>query len=292
LGILSNLIISVIIKASMYTLMGMGLALVFGVMKISNFAHGECYMMGAYIAYVTSSILKLGAIPTIIIAPVAAFFIGILIEKITFAPLRKHNKSDWLLNTFLLTAGLQLILQNIAQLIFGGQYLGVQQMFNWNLKIGGLAVSGDRVVAVIVSFVTIGAFWWFMKKTKTGNAITAVSQNETGAIIVGVNIKRIHSITFALSTALAAVAGASLISVIPAYPTMGTAPLLKSWSILILVGLNNTAGTLLGGFIVAAVEVVSVYLFGTVWQESITFIMIIIVLIFKPNGIFGKSLKV
>lgn len=288
----TNLLISIISKASMYILMGMGLALVLGVMRISNFAHGECYMLGAYFAYVCYSILGLGPVVSIIIAPIAAFIVGVIIEKLTFSQLRRKNKSDWILNTFLLTAGLQLILQNVMQLIFGGQYRGVPTMFSFSMKLGDMSVGGDRIVGLIVSLITICAFWIFMKKTRTGQAITAVSEDETGATIVGINIAKIHSITFALSCALAAVAGATLISINPAYPAMGTQPLLKSWSILIIVGMGNIPGTMLGGLIVAVIEVLSTYYLGSVWQDVITFILIIFVLIVKPSGIFGKSMKV
>lgn len=292
MAIISDLLVSGVLKASMYVLMGMGLALLFGVMKVSNFAHGEFYMIGAYFSYIAHDILKLGPLLSIICAPVAAFFFCILVERVTFAPLRKRNRGEWIMNTFLLTAGIQLILQNGIQLIFGGQYRGTPQLFAGSLKIGSIAVSSDRIIGFIISLVTIILFWLFMKKTKTGNAISAVSEDETGAILMGVNISKIHSITFALSCMLAAVAGASLISILPAYPAMGMQPLLKSWSILIIVGLGNIPGTIVGGLIIAFIEVTTVYLMGTVWQDAITFMLIIAVLIFKPNGIFGKALKV
>jgi branched-chain amino acid transport system permease protein len=287
-----NLGVSIILKAAMYIMMGLGLALVFGVMRITNFAHGECYMMGAYFSYIAYSLLNLGPVLSIIVAPICAFIVGFIIEKMTFSPLRKHNVSDWIMNTFLLSQGIQLILQNGAQLGFGAVYLGVTQLFPGGVSIAGIDVSMDRIVAVGTAVIAISAFWLFLKYTRTGNAISAVANDETGAVIVGVNTKTIYTITFALSCALAALAGGSLISINPAFPTTGASPLIKSWCIMIIVGLGNIPGTMLGGLIIATIEIISVFFLGTVWQDFVTFMLIIVVLIVKPSGIFGKSMKV
>ena len=287
-----NILVSTLLRGSMYILMGMGLALVFGVMRISNFAHGDFYMIGAMIGYFAAYVLKLNPILAILVSALGGFLIGAVVQRVFFAPLRKRSKKDWLLNTFLLTGGLSFVLQNAVQLIAGADYKGMPQLFDGSLAILGMNVSMDRIYAVLISLLAVGGFWLFMRKTRVGNAIWAVSEDETGAELMGINLNFIHILTFGLSCALAAIAGAALISINPAYPSMGQNPLLKSWCVVILVGMDNTAGTIIGGLLVAFIEVLAVTFLGQQWQDAICFIVMIIVLVVKPNGIFGKPMKV
>lgn len=139
---------------------------------------------------------------------------------------------------------------------------------------------------------SVAVFWLFLKKTKTGNAIWAVSEHETGAMLMGIELNKIHTLTFALSSMLAAIAGAALLSIIPAYPTMGLQPLYKSWFVVMLVGLGNIEATIIGGFMVGLIEAVASFSLGAMWQDVICLSIIILVLLFKPAGLFGKKLKV
>lgn len=287
-----DLIISAILKGGMYILISMGLSLVYGVMRIPNFAHGEFYLIGAYCAYVALGLLGLPGFVAIIMAAVIGFLFGAVIERLTFNPLRKRSKSDWSLNTFLVTAGISFVIQNIAQMIFSAEFLGVERIWQGSIRIAGINVPMDRVIAFIIAIAVVLIFWLFLKKTRTGNAITAVSENEEGAMLMGVKINSIHTLTFGLSSMLAAIAGAALISITPAYPTMGMEPLYSAWFVVILVGLGNLEATIVGAFIVSFIESFSTYYVGAAWADAVSLSVIVIVLLVKPTGLFGKKVKV
>lgn len=287
-----NVLISGILRGGMYVLIALGLALVYGVMKIPNFAHGEYYLFGAYAAYFALTAFGLPLFLAIIFAAIVGFVLGAIIERLTFAPLRKRNTGDWVTNAFMIGAGIQLIIQNGAQYIFSANYFGVEKLWSGNVKIGGFNVSYDRLVAFAIAMVTLAVFWLFLKKTKTGISILAVADDEIGAMLMGVDIKKIHTLTYALSCMLAALAGGALISITPAYPTMGTAPNLAAWFTVILVGVGNISAVIVGGFMVGLIEVASTYFVGAAWQNVISLSVIILILLFKPNGLFGRKQKV
>lgn len=287
-----NILISGILRGGMYVLIALGLALVYGVMGIPNFAHGEYYLIGAYAAYFALTLFGVSPVIAIIFAALIGFVFGAVIEKITFAPLRKRNTGDWVTNAFMIGAGIQLIIQNLAQYLFTANYFGVTQLWAGSLKLGSINISYDRLVAFAIAMCTLAVFWLFLKKTKTGISILAVADDEVGAMLMGVDIKRIHTLTYAMGCMLAALAGGALISITPAYPTMGTAPNLAAWFTVILVGVGNLSAVAVGGFMVGLIEVFATYFFGAAWQNVVSLIVIILILLFKPNGLFGRKQKV
>ncbi|ATW27892.1 branched-chain amino acid ABC transporter permease [Candidatus Formimonas warabiya] len=287
-----DLLIGGLLRGGMYVLMAMGLSLVFGVMKIPNFAHGEFYMIGAYLAFYSIAVWSLPIPLVFIVAAVGGFIIGGIIEKTVFYPLRKRSKKDWVLNSFLVTAGISFILINQAQATLGVEYKGVKEILAGALKIGTMSLSYDRIIGFFIAMTTLAFFWLFLKRTKSGNAIWAVSEDETGALLMGIDLNKIQTLTFSLSCMLASIAGAALLSIIPAYPTMGVQPLMKSWLVVILVGLGNIEATIIGGFAVGLIETYATYNFGASWQDVISLTLIIMVLILKPSGLFGKRQKV
>lgn len=293
-----------VLRGGMYSLMAVGLTLVFGVMNIANFAHGEFYMLGAFLGYFALSFLGGLALPpflppvlSIAFAGIGVFIMAGLIERAVFRPLRKRSKGQWLMNTFLLTLGISIILQNGAKLIWGAKYRGVTRMWKGESLdfLYGLGLPPDRLIGFLIAVISIAAFVMFLNKTNTGRAIRAVSQDETGASLVGINLGYIHTLVFALSGLLAGIAGAALLSISPAFPFMGTMPLYKSWFVLILVGMGNIGGSIVGGLILGFLEAfattyLSQYL-GSGSQEFICLTVIIAILLLKPNGIFGKAVK-
>lgn len=293
-----------ILRGGMYSLMAVGLTLVFGVMNIANFAHGEFYMLGAFLGYFALNAFHAMNLPvfaapllSIAAAGLGVFIIAGFIERTVFRALRKRNKGQWLMNTFLLTLGISIILQNGAKLLWGAKYRGVTRMWqseslDWLYSIG---LPPDRLIGFLIAVGSIGGFVLFLNKTNTGRAIRAVSQDETGASLVGINLGFIHTLVFALSGLLAGIAGAALLSITPAFPFMGVMPLYKSWFVLILVGMGNIGGSIVGGLILGFLEAfATTYLSGYLGsgsQEFICLTVIIAILLFKPNGIFGKSVK-
>ncbi len=291
-GVLADLLVTGILRGGLYSLMGAGLSLVMGVMNIPNFAHGEFYMLGAYSAYLIYAVWGLNPFLAIVGGAVAGLLAGALVDKLIFYPLRRRHPEQWPINTFLVTAGLSVVMQNSAQALWGSKYRGITQYWKGKIHLGSrMDLSIDRLAGFVIAILTIGIFWLFLGHTRRGRAIRAVAQDETGAMLAGVDINRIHMLTFALSSMLAAVAGATLLSINPAHPTMGLTPLYKSWYVVVLAGLGNVPGSIVGGFLVGLLETFSYYVFGGGWQEVVSLSVLIVILLFKPAGIFTREIQ-
>ena len=299
------ILVNTIVTGGMLALMAMGLTLAFGVMNIPMFAIGEYFMIGSLVAYFIFTPLSaymnknpntlLAAVgPLIAIggAAVGGAVMGVITEKVVFSPLRKRSRENWVMNAFLLTVGLSVVLINGHQLLFSADFKGIVGYWQGPpVNILDVYISRDRAMAFTLAIAVCIGFWAFMTYTRTGRAIRAVSQDETGALIVGVDLNAILTLTMALSCALAAVAGASLLFMYPSYPTVGLEPLYMAWFVVILAGLGNVLGAVAGGFMVALLKVLTMEYFGTGWEFVVPSALIIVVLIFKPSGIFGSEVR-
>ena len=299
------LLVNAVVTGGMLALVAMGLAMVLGVMNVAQFAHGEYFMVGSLTAYYifTPMVDYLGEHPSAalaFLAPLIAIFsaliigglAGALTERIIIREMRKRSRENWIMNTFLLTVGLSVLMINGHQLLFGTDFKGIIRYWGGApVSILDVFISRDRAMALGLSIIIIVLFWLFMTYTKTGRAIRAVSQDETGALMVGINMDGISTLTMAIGCALAAVSGASLLFMYPSYPTVGLEPLYMAWIIVILVGLGNIMGALAGGFIVALLKVITVEYIGAGWDFVVPVSIIIIVLIVKPSGIFGTEVR-
>jgi branched-chain amino acid transport system permease protein len=296
---------NVVVTGGMWALLAAGLALVFGVMNIPHFAHGESFMVGAYVGYFVFTPFNnyLKDYPNGVLAALAPLFgvvaamligaiMGAILERLIFAPLRKRTRAGWVMNTFLLTVGLSFVLTNGATLTLGPNFRGIPRYYDVPpLEFLGMRVAADRIFAFAIAIVTIAALTLFMQKTRTGRAIRAVSQDETGAQLVGINLNFIHTLTFALATAMAAMAGAALLFMFQAYPTVGLKPLYFSWYVVMLVGLGNVYGAIVGGFIVALLQTATQQFIGIAWEDVVPTAVMILILILVPSGIFGSEVR-
>jgi len=232
------------------------------------------------------------AVLGIIVAALVGLVLGYLLERLLFRPLRGRGKSGWVMNTFLVTVGLSFVMINGTTLLLGPNFRGVPRY--WSIppiEMFGIRIAVERLVAFGLAMLTIFALWLFLQKSRTGRAIRAVSQDETGAQLVGINLNNIYSLTFALSTATAAMAGACLLFMFQAYPTVGLKPLYFAWYVVMLVGLGNIAGAIIGGFIVALLQTATQQFFGISWEDVIPTFIMVLVLIVAPSGIFGSEVK-
>jgi branched-chain amino acid transport system permease protein len=299
-------ILNSVVTGGMWALMAVGLALVFGVMNIPYFAHGESFMVGAYVSYFVYNPISnyladnpspfLAAIAPflgMLAAALAGFVMGVILERAIFYPLRLRSKAgEWIMNAFLLTLGITFVLTNGTTLVLGPNFRGVPRYWDVEpVELLGVRVSFDRIMAFVVAIVAIGLLWAFLRRTRTGTAIRATAQDEVGAQMMGINLNFIFPLTFGLSTALAALAGASLLFIFQAYPTVGLTPLYMSWYVVILVGLGNVAGAILGGFIVAVLQTATQQFLGIAWGNVVPIAAMVLVLIVVPSGIFGSEVK-
>lgn len=300
-----SIVVDTLATGGMWALMAGGLALIFGVMNIPNFAHGEFFMIGSLVAFTVFSPIQdallaspspllqaVGPFPGMILAAIIGAVVGVILEVILFRPLRKRSRDQWVMNTFLLTAGVSVVMVNGDQLLFGTDFHGITRYWDVPpLEIVGVSVSVDRVMVFIIALVTLALFALFMRNTSTGRAMRAVSQDETGAQMVGIDLNRIFMLTLGLSCGLASLAGASLLFMFPSYPSVGVQPLYLAWYVVILAGLGNVQGAVAGAFIVALLQTLTVYFVGVGWVDVLPTAFIILILLFKPSGLFGSEVK-
>lgn len=297
------ILVDSLVTGGMWALVAAGLALVFGVMNIPNFAQGEFFMVGTLASYLTFTSLRLDAhesgvfgwampLVSILMAACVGALVGTTVDRTVFAPLRRRVRAQWVMNTFVVTVGLSVIMINLHQLLWGTDYKGIFHYWNYPpIHVLGVSVGFDRFMSFAIGVGAIGGLWGILRFSRVGLAIRAVAQDEAGALMVGIDIGRMHTLTFALSSALAALAGASLLFMFPSYPYVGVKPLYVAWTVVILAGLGDVGGAIASGFIVALFETVTSYFVGTQWEDVVPFALILLVLLVRPSGIFGRAVR-
>jgi branched-chain amino acid transport system permease protein len=285
-AILSELVFQGLVRGAMYALMGIGLSLIFGILGVVNFAHGEFFMLGTYAMYFVSAALGLPFLAGIAAAAIALFVIGVVLERALLEPLRRRAGRDWLLDSFVLTIGLMVILQNLALLGFGSRRRGVTTLVEGSFEIGNVTITYERLAILALAVVIVGLLAAYIRFTATGKAIRATAQHPEAAQTLGIDINRIYTVAFGIGAALAGTAGALLISIFPAFPTVGYQPVLKSFAVVILGGLGSIPGAIAGGFVLGIVEAYAIFFMSAGWQSVITPLIIILVLMFRPQGLF------
>jgi branched-chain amino acid transport system permease protein len=287
-SILVQQIVNGLIVGSYYGLMATGLTMIFGVMKITNFAHGEFLMFGAYVAiystlYFTGLFGWMGAM---FFAAVGVGILGFIIEKFLFRPLLKRN-SD--IDTIMLSVGLSILLANGAHLLFGATpRMLVDPFASKNVNFFFFSTSLIRIFSFIFAIISIVALQLFLSKSKVGTAIRAVSQNRNSSILMGIDTNFIYGLTFVLGSALAGISGVLSGTIFSVSPTMGALPTLKAFAITILGGMGSVRGAILGGFILGVAETLGGNYISMDYKNAIGFIIMIITLLVWPQGLFGR----
>jgi branched-chain amino acid transport system permease protein len=278
-----------IVLGGTYALLGIGLTLIFGIMRVVNFTHGELYAFGAYAAYFTVSTLGLNFFLALPLAIVAGFAVGALVE---FALLRPMRDAD-IDTTMLVMMGAWIVMQNSEMLVWGGVAKSVATPFSdVPLVLGPLSLSWLRIFVLGAALTLIVATNALINRTKLGLAMRATFQDTDTASLMGVNINAVYMATFAIGSALAAAAGALLGPVFLVTPTMGNAASLKAFAIVILGGLGSVTGATAGGFILAVVEEIGAGYLSSGYRDAMGFLIIIVVLLFKPTGLFARLERV
>ena len=281
--------INALVLGATYALLGIGLTIIFGIMKVVNFAHGELYTLGAYVAYGMVALLEIDFFTSILIAAAVGMLIGALIE---FVFLRKKDLNN-IDEVMLIMIGIMIVMQNLELLTWGGVAKIVPTPFSQNpLVIGDISISPTRVFVFITATALLAIFYLGIEKTRFGLAIRATFQDQDAARIVGVNVSRIYTLTFALGSAMAAVAGALLAPVFVASPMMGDLASLKAFAIVILGGLGNLGGAALGGFLLAFIEEFGASYISSAYRDAFGFLVIILVMMFRPQGLFSFKERV
>jgi branched-chain amino acid transport system permease protein len=269
-----------------YILLATGLNIIFGVMKLVNFAHGQLLMIGAYVAFVASTALGLNAYLAILVAMGAVALIGIVLERFTFRKVLGTDK----LNEIFVSLGLIYVFENAAILLWGNTSQRIESPYeSLKISLGEVSIGYDRLFAVLVVIVILIGLFLLMKKTKIGLAMRATSQKSEASMLMGINIEKTYIFTFALGAALAGAAGALYGIIFPFNPTIGALPTIKAFAIIILGGLGSIPGAVVGGLLYGIAENTAVYFLGGIWQDAIAFTLLIVVLILRPTGLFGEK---
>ena len=279
-------LVNTLILGSNYALMAIGLTIVFGILGIVNLAHGEIFMIGAFVAFFLVAGLQVNFFLALLGAMVCMAVLGIIIERGLFRKLRGGAE----VNYFILSMGLLIVLQNAALLIFGTDPHSMSLPAAAQvIDLGAVMLTTQRLIIVVTAVVIILALHFFIKYTKMGMSMRGVEQDFEGATTVGISINKVASFTFALSGALAGAAGALMGSLYIVQSTMGFSPLIKAFTVVVLGGLGSIMGAIVGGLILAAAEIFGGVYISSGYQEAFSFIILIIVLSLKPSGLFGKK---
>jgi branched-chain amino acid transport system permease protein len=284
--ILETHILNGLIIGGSYVLIAVGLTLIFGILDAINLAHGEVYMLGAYVLYFLFGVWGLNYWAALILATGIIGIFGIVIEKLSFRPLRNQP----LLNTMLVSIALAILLQNLAMLFWGADPKVVKTAMSEEvIQVFGVFLTVQRLVVLIVGAVAIILLHLLIEKTKIGKAMRAVAQDKDAAALMGISIDRVYTFTFAVGSALAAVAGALIAPIFQIFPTMGFVPFIKAFTVVILGGLGNVIGAIYAGFILGVAESLGAAYISTPYKDSFAFIILIIMLLLKPSGLMGRS---
>lgn len=282
-----EMIMSGVVTGTCYAMIGAGLSLIWGTLKMVNLAHGEYYMLGAYFLWMLLTVGNLPLILAVLISIIGVIFFASVIHVAAIRPLLR--KPGWNMSPWILTLGIQILLQNLALQIWGELYRNVPYFWNRVFKpLGMFTMSGQRIIILTGTIFIILALMYMIKRTRLGRAIIATSQDGEYAMMMGVNTKQIYFITYIISAALAAVAGILLCPVYSVNPWMGSTVQTKGLVVCILGGLGSIEGAIIAGIFMGIIESVAVSVIGSEWCDAVAYAFLLIVLYVKPTGIFGK----
>ena len=269
---------------AVYTLIGIGLTIVFGILGIAHFAHGVVAMSGGYIAFILIERLGLPFFAAIALAMLAGGVFGVLIERIAYRPVQKAPP----INAFIIALGLTMMLDGVNLVTFGPDQIVVRTPYTHVYHFLGLVMTELRLVVMACTSFLLVAMWFFVTRTKTGRAIRAVAQNRGAATLMGVNANAVSYVVFGVSSALGVAGGALVGAMLAMAPGLGESLVIKGFAVLILGGLGSIPGAVVGGLILGISESLAAGYISSSYKDVIAFAVMIIVLLFRPEGLLGK----
>jgi branched-chain amino acid transport system permease protein len=282
-------VLNAVILGGTYALLGIGLTLIFGIMRVVNFTHGELYAFGAYCMYALVMRLGFDFFAALLLAMVLGALVGAVIELALLSRLRRADIDT----TMLVMIGAWIIMQNTEQLIWSGVALSITSPFPSNpLVLGPASVSWTRVYVFVVALLLIAGTYFLINRTKLGKAMRATFQDRDTAALMGIRIDRIHTATFAIGSSLAAAAGALLGPVFVVQPTMGDLAAAKAFAVVILGGMGSVPGATIGGFVLAFAEELGAGYISSGYRDAMGFVLIILILLVRPTGLFARKERI
>lgn len=279
-----------ILMGSIYGLTALGLTIIFGVLKVINFAHGSLLMVGMYVAYWTVTLSGIHPYLALIIVIPAMYLFGYYLQDIVIKPIFKAEKDvREPITVIIVTTGIWYILDNMTLLFFGPQYRSIDHnpLSGKMLELGDMMISVPKLWGCVTAIITAGAVYHFFQSTRMGRAIRATSLDRDAASLSGINQYKIYNIAFGIGTAVAGIAGVTLVPFYNTFPTVGVLFDIKGFIIVVLGGLGSIPGAIIGGIIVGLIESVGPQFMAATWTEAIVYGLFLLVLFVKPSGLFG-----
>ena len=283
--VIPQLIASTLLLGSIYTLIAVGLTLIFGVMRVVNFAHGEFLMLGMYLAFWAFALLGFDPYLTLALSPPLWFAVGWVSYRLVMRPI-VHGSHNMQVFT---TVGLSIALQNLALVLFTADARFVRtDYYAVVVRVANAAFNVAQIVAFVVSAGLTAALFAFMRWSYTGKVMRATAQDRHAAALMGIDTDRVYSVTWAVGIACVGLGGVLLAPIYPVYPTAGLQFVLIAYIAVVLGGLGDMAGALIASLVIAVVEVSASYVIGTAWKEVLYLLLFIAILIVRPAGLFGQ----
>ncbi len=277
---------------SIYAIIALGYTMVYGIAKMLNFAHGDFIMVGCYVVFTIVSTMGMPPLAGIVVSMLICTIIGVSTEKIAYKPLRNAGSP---LAVLITAIGVSYFLQNAALLIFGADTKAFSSVIEWegiSLADGQVKIQGVTIITIIVSVLILIALQTFINKTKSGQAMLAVSEDKGAASLMGIDVNKTISLTFAIGSALAAIAGVLMCSAYPSLtPYTGAMPGIKAFVAAVLGGIGSIPGAMIGGLILGIIEILGKTYISSQLSDAIVFGILIVVLLVKPTGILGKNIQ-
>ena len=275
-----------ILMGGVYALAALGLSLIFGVLKITNFAHGAMMTVGMYVVYALATGMGFNAYAALPFAMLLMFVIGFLIQRFPIHSI-EHAPAH---NQLLLTLGMAYVFENILLVIFTPNYRNLSvKGFEKALHLGGLTIAPAKLVAFCVVIIVTGCVYFLLYRTRVGSSIRASAQNDLGARLMGINVRNIRAIAFGIGAVCTGIAGGLLTPIMSIYPTLGEIFQLKCFVIAVLGGMGNLWGALVSGLLIGVIESISGYYLGGSWSEMVIYAVFVLILFLRPTGLFGRG---
>lgn len=274
-----------LVTGSVYSLVALGLTLIYGTMQVPNFAHGHLYMLGAYVTFSLVTFAGVHYWTATAAAMVVLAFIGLALERFVFRPLRHAPP----LNSMIAAVGVMLFLEGVAQRVWGEDFRRMSSPYDAVVSFGGVPITAHRLILIAAAAMLMTALLVFLTRTVAGFAIRATAQDREGALLVGIEIDRVTLGTFALSAAIASVAGSLIAPISLIYPAMGALVTLKAFAIVVLGGMGSVTGALAGGYLLAMAETLGGTYVSADYQDLVAFLVLVLVFAFRPSGLFREA---
>jgi branched-chain amino acid transport system permease protein len=285
LTLLASQILNGLVTGSVYSLVALGLTLIYGTMHVPNFAHGHLYMLGAYVTFSLVTIAGFHYWTATATAMIVLACIGAAMERLVFRPLRHAPP----LNSMIAAVGAMLFLEGVAQRIWGEDFRRMPSPYDTVVSLAGLPVTGQRLILIAATAVLVTALLFLLTRTMAGFAIRATAQDREGALLVGIDVNRVAVGTFALSAAIASVAGSLIAPISLIHPAMGAIVTLKAFAVVVLGGMGSVTGALVGGYLLGLTESLGATYVSANYYDLVAFLMLVLVFTFRPSGLFREA---